>query len=107
MTAAALALGLALTWAAHAVLLFLPDSVVLALLARRSSGWVWGVLMAALIPQLFVIPWAWRDSSSARLGHLGRILWRTGFLCLGFLAVTPYVLLRRRREADRDHAGVA
>lgn len=97
MIAAALALGLALTWAAHAVLLFLPESVVLALLTGRSPGWIWGLLMAALIPQLFIIPWAWRDSASAGMGPVAKWIWRTGFLCLGFLAVTPYVFLRRRQ----------
>lgn len=92
---------LALTWAAHLVLCFLPDGVVLALLLGRSSGWIWGLILAAILPQIYLIPWALRHSGSHVSGRAARTLWRIGFLLLGFVAVTLYLCSRGvRHRAD-------
>jgi hypothetical protein len=90
---------LATTWLAHVGALFLPASVVFDLLLGRIDAYPASVLALALLPQLVLIPWAWRDSARTISGRFELVLWRVAFFVTGFVAITAY-LVRRRAVSD-------
>jgi hypothetical protein len=83
------------TWLAHAGALFLPATAVMDLLLGRFDVYCAAVLGLALLPQLVLIPWAWRDSACRIAGRSELTLWRLAFFFTGFVAVTAYLLRRR------------
>lgn len=82
----------AVTWAGHVGLLLVPGSLVSLLLAGRMPMWTEAALWAALLPQLILVPWAWRDAGRRQLGRGQLWLWRTLFFFTGFVAVTAYAV---------------
>lgn len=87
---------LAATWVAHVVLAFVPSSAVFALLTGQLPWPVGAALMGALVPQLLLVPWAWKDAGKRVSSPRQRALWRAAFFFTGFIAVTLYSCLYRR-----------
>jgi len=90
----------ATTWAGHVALLLVPQPTLGLLLAGPVPPGLLLSLLAALVPQLVIVPWAWRDSGRRPLPSGQRIAWRIAIFCLGFLAVTAYAV-RFRSPATR------
>jgi hypothetical protein len=86
---------LAATWLAHVGALFLPATVVGDLLLGRLDTYSVSVLALALLPQLALVPWAWRDSRRRISRRSELTLWHLAFFFTGFVAVTGYLLRRR------------
>ena len=82
----------AVTWAGHIGLLLVPGSLLSMLLAGRMPVWTQAVLWAALLPQLILVPWAWRDAGKRHLGRGQLWFWRLFFFFTGFIAVTVYAV---------------
>ena len=82
----------AAVWGGHVGLLFADDSVLYQLLTGQGPVWVTIVLIAALIPQLVLIPWAWHHVGKADIPVRTRRIWRISFFFTGFLATTVYLL---------------
>jgi hypothetical protein len=85
------AVSLVITWIAHLALAMLPYGDVVNLLLGKASAWESVLVSAALVPQLYLIPWALRDSGARVHHHTARLWWRISFLVLGFLAVSLYL----------------
>ena len=86
----------AVTWAGHVGLAFVPGSLLGLVIAGRVPVWVQVSLWAALLPQLILIPWAWRDTGKRPLSRSTRLAWRLLFFITGFVAVTAYAVRYRR-----------
>lgn len=84
-------LSLVITWVAHLALAMLPSADVMNLLLGKASAWVSVLVLAALVPQLYLIPWALRDSGARVHHHTARLWWRISFVVLGFFAVSIYL----------------
>ena len=80
---------------AHAALFLLPSATALDLLLGRCAPVAWLVLSGALLPQLVLVPWAWRDARRVQSRALRRA-WRCAFFLAGFVAVTAYLVRVRR-----------
>ena len=89
------------TWAGHAAMCFLPATAAYNLMIGHASGWTLLVMAAALVPQLILIRWAWRDSNITVTSASSRVLWRASFFVTGFMAITVYAL-RYRLGPDRS-----
>ena len=83
------------TWAGHAALCLLPATAAYNLMIGHASGWTLLVMAAALMPQLILIRWAWRDSNTTVTSSSSRVLWRASFFVTGFMAITAYALRYR------------
>ena len=86
----------AASWAGHLGLLLVPSSKVGVLLLEPLPPWILISLLAALVPQLVIVPWAWIDCGRRSLSRMGRVGWRLGFFFTGLAAVTLYALSYRR-----------
>lgn len=86
----------AASWAGHLGLLLVPSSTIGTLLLEPLPSWILLSLLAALVPQLVIVPWAWIDCGRRPLSRMGRVGWRLGFFFTGFAAVTLYALRYRR-----------
>jgi hypothetical protein len=93
---AALWVLLSATWAGHVGALFLPATFVMDLLMGQVTLAHGIIFMAALIPQMYLVPWAWRDCAAQGFEDDVRKRWRVGFFLTGFLAVTWYLVARPR-----------
>lgn len=89
---------LSATWAAHLGTLFLPATFVMDLLMGQAQLTHRLILLFALVPQLILIPWAWRDSALRIAAGRTRTMWRVSFFFTGFVAVTWYLVKRRQFE---------
>jgi hypothetical protein len=91
----------AVTWAAHVGLALVPGSLPLLFIAGQLPLWVQVTFWAALLPQLILVPWAWRDSGRRSLSRTSRVVWRILFFFTGFVAVTAYAARYRLARAGR------
>jgi hypothetical protein len=82
-------------WAGHVGLLFADSSMLFQLLTGQAPLWLSAAVWAALVPQLFLIPWAWRDSGKRAMSRSTRVVWRVSFFFAGFLATTVYAVRYR------------
>ena len=83
---------LATTWAGHVAALCLPAAACYNFILGNATPWTQAVIWASLVPQLIVIPWAWRDCTHRVANTQHRRLWRLTFFLTGFVAVTVYAL---------------
>ena len=83
-------LALGTTWAGHVAFLLLPPAAVFNLLTGQATGFTHLALWSSLLPQLYLIPWAWRDCGRHIRSATARRLWRLSYFFTGFLAVTVY-----------------
>jgi len=91
----ALWLMTAAVWGGHVGLLLADNNVLYQLLTGHAPGWLVVALLLAMLPQLFLIPWAWYHVGQSDVSPPIRRLWRIGFFFTGFVAVTVYLLLCR------------
>jgi hypothetical protein len=89
-------LATAAVWAGHVGLFMATDSMLYQLITGHAPLWLNAVALAALAPQLILIPWAWRDSGRRGMSSARRVLWRASFFLAGFLATTVYAAKYRR-----------
>jgi hypothetical protein len=82
----------AIACAGHIGLLWVPQTTLHGLILGHAPGWVTALLLAALLPQLVLIPWAWRHCGRVGLSRGQRALWRMAFFLTGFVAVALYAL---------------
>ena len=87
---------LSASWAGHVGTLFLPATIVMDLLLGQVEFSHGLILMSAIIPQVVLVPWAWRDCRIRITDDRSRKRWRIGFFFTGFVAVTFYLLKRRQ-----------
>lgn len=92
---AAIWILLSASWAGHVGTLFLPATFVMDLLTGQAELSHSLILMSALIPQIVLVPWAWRDCGVRITDIRSRRLWRLLFFFTGFVAITFYLLKRR------------
>jgi hypothetical protein len=92
---AAIWILLSASWAGHVGALFLPATIVMDLLMGQAEFSHRLILISAIIPQIVLVPWAWRDCGLRITENRSRRLWRIGFFFTGFVAVTAYLLKRR------------
>ena len=92
----------ATVWGGHIGLLFADNSLLYKLLTGHAPGWLVLVLLAAMVPQLYLIPWAWYDVAKRDIPVRSRRLWRISFFLTGFLATTVYLL---KSSSDTRSAG--
>ncbi len=93
---AAMWILLSATWVGHLGMFFLPATFVMELLMGQATLSHRLILMSALIPQMILIPWAWRDSALRVAEGRSRMWWRVSFFIAGFVAVTWYLFKRRQ-----------
>jgi len=89
-------------WLGHLGLLFEDGSAAYGLLTGHASGMLLLLLVAALLPQLWLIPWAWRNVDLAPCSLQAKRLWRLAFFCTGFLGTTLYLLVYWRPRLSQD-----
>lgn len=92
----------AAVWGGHIGLFFADDSALYRLVTGQAPMWLIVVLLAAMVPQLYLIPWAWRDVGKRDVTVRSRRLWRVSFFLTGFLATTVYLL---KSSSDTRSAG--
>jgi len=91
-------LMLATTWAGHVAALCLPASACYNFLMGTASPWTQAVVWSSLLPNVVVVPWAWRDCPRHVASARHRKFWRISFFFTGFFAVTFYALRYRARS---------
>ena len=84
------------TWMGHLGVLFLPATFAMDLAMGHASLTHIFVFLAAILPQMVLIPWAWRDSARRLNAGRSRTWWRISFFFTGFVAVTCYLIKRRQ-----------